>query len=658
MIETQKIDPTTDYSRLFTPFKIGNMEVKNRIVLSPMGTGSSKIDGSKSNSEIRYYEERARGGAGMIILGCQLLTEELAQGSLEGTLEKEHVIPKLTELVEAVQRYGTKVVCQISPGTGRNAFPSMYGEPPVSASPIPAVFDPSVTCHALTVPEIAKIMEQFTNSADIAKKAGFDAIEIHGHAGYLIDQFMSPVWNKREDEYGGSDENRARFARDIIRALRKAVGPNMPIMFRISLDHRFEGGRTLEDSMPLIQLLEAEGVDALDIDSGSYETLDYIFPPAYLGDACMEYVCEMARKHVNIPLLNSGNHTPETAIRLLESGNADFVMFGRPLIADPELPNKLMRGCREDVRPCIRCNEECIGRIVNRLTKLSCAVNIQAAEEQRFKLVKTEMPKKVLVIGAGPAGLEAARVAATIGHQVILVEKEHEIGGQLRVAATPQFKSQLRDLVKWFGVQLNKLKVDVRLNTELQADDSLLDSADRIILAAGALPIEPPILGLDYDNVISVVDAHLHKDLVKGKRIVICGGGLSACDSAIELAQEHGKQVTVIEMRDAVAKDVMFINTISIYRMFDEYGIKQRTNSRVTSIDKVGVHITKLDGSNECIPADTVITAFGMKPDRRLAESIQAKYHAKTRVVGDSDTVGNVGTAVRGGYYAAISLED
>lgn len=646
-----------NYSKLFTPFKIGNMEVKNRLVFSPMGTNSSHIDGTIANDEIDYFEERAKGGVGMIIMGCQFLSQEIAQGSLEGILEHSYVIPQLTTICEAVQRYGVKIVAQISCGTGRNAFPNMLGEPPISASPIPSTFNPDVNCRPMTYDDIQDVMKKFAHSAKLVKDAGFDAIEIHGHAGYLIDQFMSPIWNKREDEYGGSDENRARFPREIVRSIRGAVGPDMPILFRISLDHRFEGGRTLEDSMSLIKLLEEEGVDAIDIDAGSYETIDYIFPPAYLGDACMDYVCEPARKAVSIPILNSGNHTPETAVKLIESGNADFVMFGRQLIADPDMPNKLIEGAREDIRPCIRCNEDCIGRIAGRLTKLSCSVNTRACDEKRFQIITTTSPKNVVIIGAGPAGLEAARVAALEGHKVTIFEKETIIGGQLAAAATPAFKSQLRNLVKWYGVQLEKLGVDLHLGREVSADDEILEKCDKIIVATGAIPLTPPIPGIDGSNVVNVIDAHKNKELLKGENIVICGGGLSGCDSALELATEENKKVTIVEMADAIAKDVMFINAASLIPMLEKAGVKKYTSSKVTSITENGVYIQREDGSTDFIAADTVVTAFGMKKNNSLAEEIKKKYHIKTRVVGDSDKVGKVGTAVRTGFFAALSLD-
>ncbi|BCN29796.1 NAD(P)/FAD-dependent oxidoreductase [Anaeromicropila herbilytica] len=645
-----------NYKSLFTPFKIGTMEVKNRIVMSPMGTNSARIDGTIAEDEIAYFEERAKGGTGMIIMGCQFLNPDLAQGSLEGVLQNTYVIPQLTTVVEACHRWGAKICCQISCGTGRNAFPNMYGEAPFSSSDTPSTYNPNMKCRPLSKEQIKDIMKQFKNSAKIAKDAGYDSIEVHAHAGYLVDQFMSSIWNTRTDEYGGSLENRMRFACEIVESIKSAVGKDIPVIFRIALDHLFEGGRTLEESMEIIKILEAAGVDALDIDAGCYERIDYIFPTAYLGDACMEYVCEEARKHVNIPIMNSGNHTPETAVRLIESGNADFVMFGRQLIADPETANKLMNEHAEDVRPCIRCNEECVGRIITRLSKISCAVNVQVCEEARFKIEEAKSKKNVVVVGGGPAGLEAARVAALEGHKVILFEKEGVVGGQLSAAATPKFKDQLKKLVKWYQVQLEKLGVDVRLNTAVDMNNPALEEADNIIVATGAKPIEVNIKGIDGSNVLNVIDAHKHKERIKGDHVVICGGGLSGCDSALELALEEGKKVTIVEMAEGIAKDVMYINLTSILVKIKEAGINVFTSSKVSEINEQGVVIEKADGTKENIAADTVITAFGMKKDSDLADKIREKYYNKTRIVGDSEKVGKVATAVRSGFYAGLSL--
>ncbi|MEA4946258.1 MAG: FAD-dependent oxidoreductase [Oscillospiraceae bacterium] len=482
---------TKDYSPLFTPFKIGKMEVKNRIVLSPMGHNASLPSGAKAESEIAYYEERARGGAGMIITGCTNLDPVTAQGSHEGLLNTDAGIPSFTALCERVHRWGAKIALQITPGTGRNSYPNEFGEPPISSSATPCFFKPDVLCRPLTVAEIVEIEDRFTVAAGIARDAGFDAIEVHAHAGYLIDQFMSEVFNKRTDAYGGCVENRTRFAREIVAKIKAAV-PDMPVLFRIALDHGFEGGRTFPESRELLKSLEASGIDAFNVDAGSYERLDFIFPPSYMGPACMEYVCDTARSTVHVPILNGGTHDSDTALALIESGKADFAVLGRALIADPELPNKLLNGHREDVRPCLRCNEDCIGRIWNRRTRFSCSVNSRVGYEDTFKLVKTAAPKHVVVIGGGPAGMEAARVAALEGHKVTLFEKDGQLGGNAAVIATASFKNYIRDLIEWYRVQLEKLCIEVHLNTTVTADDPILKTCDQIFVSTGSVPVVPP----------------------------------------------------------------------------------------------------------------------------------------------------------------------
>lgn len=644
------------FEKLFTPYKIGKMEVKNRLVMSPMGTNSAFTNGRKDEQEIDYFIRRAKGGVGMIINGCQMLNEVIAQGSMEGYLDSYSVLPALTSMVDGVHRYGTRIVCQISPGTGRNAFPDTMGRPPMSASAIPSAFDPNVICHALTKEEIDEIMKGTEFAAGLARDAGYDAIEIHAHAGYLIDQFMSACWNKRDDEYGGSAENRTRFAREMVAAIRRAVGKDMPILFRMSLDHRFEGGRTLDESMALLEALDDGNIDAFDIDAGCYETLDYIFPPAYLGTACMDYVCKEARKHTDKVLLNAGTHDPESALGLIESGEADFAMLGRPLIADPDLPNKLMHDHREQVRPCLRCNEFCIGRIWNNHTKLSCAVNPEAMEEVRFHITKSEQPQNVIIIGGGPAGLEAARVAALEGHHVALYDANKRLGGTMRTIATAKFKEKIAQLADYYEEELTRLHVDVHLNTYVTGDEDFLKAADHIIVGTGTKPFTPSIPGIEDKRVIDIISAHKDESQIKGEHVVICGGGLSGCDAALELASEKGKDVTVVEMMDECAKDAMFINKITLFRKLAESHVTLLTNTKVTSIQEDGVHCQTNEGE-KILRADTIISAFGMRPVTDIADKIDAKYHLKTRKVGDLFKLGKIGDAIREGYYAGSTIE-
>lgn len=644
------------FEKMFTPMKIGKMEVKNRFAFSPMGTNSAFTSGRKDDLEVDYFIRRAKGGVGLIVNGCQMLNEAIAQGSMEGYLDSYSVLPSLTSMVDGVHKYGAKIVCQISPGTGRNAFPDTNGNPPMSASAIPSAFLPDVICHPLTKEEIADIMKMTEFAAGVARDAGYDAVEVHAHAGYLIDQFMSECWNLRDDEYGGSFENRARFPREMVAAIRRAVGPDMPIIFRISLDHRSEGGRTLEESMKLLEALDDGNIDAFDIDAGCYDSLDYIFPPSYLGTACMDYVCKEARKHTDKPLINAGNHDPESGLRLIESGEADFASFGRPLIADPDLPNKLMKGLREDIRPCIRCNEFCIGRIWNNHTKLGCGVNAEAMEEARFHIDKTEDPKNVVIVGGGPAGLEAARVAAIAGHKVAIYDKGSRLGGTMRTIATAEFKVKIKELADYFETQLQKLGVEIHLNTTVKGDEDFLEKADVILVGTGTKPFVPNIPGIDSANVIDIMKAHSDESLIKGDNIVICGGGLSGCDAALELAAEKGKKVTVIEMMDEFAKDAMFINKITLFGKLAENGVTLMPGTKVTSIEADGVHVESKDG-NKVVAADTVITAFGMRPVTEVADIIDAKYHTKTRKIGDVFKLGKIGTAIREGYYAGSSIE-
>ena len=647
-------DKKYDYSILWHPIDINKCRIRNRISMSGMGTFTpTTVDQIETESGMRYYEERAKGGIGLIHTGAYFIDEKTAQGGRTLDFSTDKSIPSGTVLTERVHRWGAKIFAQLSCGTGRNGMPQIGERVPISSSENPSFYNPSMICRPLSIEEIEEMMEHWKVAATNAVRMGFDGIQIHAHAGYLMDQFMSEIWNHRTDKYGGSFENRCRFTMETVDAIRSVVGPNFPITYRISLDHRFPGGRTLEESMKILDVLDKCGIDAFDIDAACYETMDYIFPTRYTGEACMAYVCEEARKHLTKPIINTGNHSMESAVELLKSGNADIAQFGRQSIADPQFANKLREGRREDVRPCIVCNEECIGRIFGRLTQLSCTVNPSVGFESYMEVKTVSGPTNVVVIGGGPGGLEAARCAAERGCSVTLYEKADRLGGTFLTIATGDFKWRIPQLIKWYEVQLKKLGVKVVLNTEIGVDDPVLESADAVFVATGSKPVMPAIPGIE--KAIDVEQIHKN-GMPEGKNVVICGGGLSACDTAIEYAAKGDRKFTIVEMLPQLASDVMVVNKISIDRLLNEYGVEQLVNTKVVGITDAGVEVESAEGK-KVLPADVVIGAFGRARSLELADVIQNKYPMKTTIIGDCMKPAKAGSAIREGFYAAMALK-
>ena len=644
-----------EYELLWQPIDINGCRIRNRISMSGMGTFTPTLNEQyETESGLRYYEERARGGIGLLHTGAYFIDSMTAQGGRTLDFSTDKSIPSGTVLTERVHRWGAKMFAQLSCGTGRNGMPQIGERVPISSSANPSFYNPDMICRPLTTEEIEQMMETWKVAAHNAMMMGFDGIQIHAHAGYLMDQFMSEVWNHRTDKYGGSFENRCRFTMETVDAIRSVVGPKVPITYRISLDHGFPGGRTIDESMKILDVLDKCGIDAFDIDSGCYETMDYIFPTRYTGEACMAYVCEEARKHLTKPIINTGNHSMESAVTLLKSGNADIVQFGRQSIADPQFANKLRDGRREDVRPCIVCNEECIGRIFGRLTQLSCTVNPATGLESYMEVKPVTKPENVVVIGAGPGGLEAARCAAERGCSVTVYEKADHIGGTFLTISTGSFKWRMPQLIEWYGVQLKKLGVKVVLNTEINVDDPALAGADKIFVATGSKAIMPSIPGIE--KVIDVEEIH-RNGMPEGKRVVICGGGLSACDTAIEYGEKNeGRDITIVEMQSAIGNDVMVVNKISIDRLLNKYDVKQLTSTKVIGITDEGVEVENAEG-HKVIPADVVVGAFGRGRNLELADAVQIKYPTKTTIIGDCMTPAKAGHAIREGFYAAMSIE-
>lgn len=644
------------YDVLWQPIEINGVTIKNRISMSPMGVSSARQDGNESEAAIDYYVERAKGGVGLIHTGAAFISKALAQGARGFGVDNVYAISNATVLTENIHRWGAKVFIQLSPGMGKNSkLDAGHPAQPISSSENPALFNPSVICRTITKEEIKQAVEDFRTAAQWAVWAGFDGIQIHSHAGYLLDQFLSEIWNHRTDEYGGSFENRCRFSREIIEAVRSVVGPKFPITYRFAVEHKFKGGRTMKEGLQILRELDSYGIDGFDLDVGSYENLDYIFPTRYLGDACMAYVCHEAKKYTNKPIINAGSHTMETAADMVASGDIDIASFGRQCIADPYFANKLRDGHREDVRPCIACNEECIGRVFGRRAQISCTVNPSATFESRMKVTPVNKPVNVVVIGGGPGGMEAARCAAERGCSVTLFDDKDRLGGTFKTIATGSFKHRIRDLLKWYEVQLEKLGVNVVLGKHIDENDDVLESADYIFVATGSKELHLNLPGIDGKKVVSVVDVHKN-GLPEGKRVVICGGGLSACDTALEYAPQ-GRDVTIVEMRDKLGADVMSINAITIMDQLNEYGVKQLVNTRVVGFNENGVRVVGPDGAENELEADVIVTAFGMSANMNLPKAIQYKFPKKTTVIGDCHNPAKAGNAIREGFYAAMSIQ-
>jgi len=641
------------YLPLFQPLTIGSMTLKNRIGMTAMASMLAE-NGRVTDKMIAYFAERAKGGAGMIMtdgFSCNSLSPHPKVPNLYDPL----VLAGLVELVEAVHAGGSKVCIQYGVGGGRNTPDPVTGFA-YSSCDIAPLGMPDKKCTPLSVEQLHQMVEEIRLSSANIKASGADAIVVHAHNGYLLDNFMSSGWNHRTDEYGGDINGRMKFPLEIIEAIRSQVGPDFPVIWRMSLDLGIPGIRDKEETLEILRILEKAGVSAIDTDCGCYETINRIFPDYGLGDNTALYVTDWVKEAgVKLPVWNAGNLTPEAAADAIAAGKLDVALMGRALLADPELPNKLLNGEEDDIRQCIKCNMGCVTRGFMRLCNISCAVNAEAGYELRCAKNKPCTAKnKVVVIGSGPAGLEAARVSAMRGADVTLIEKSSKLGGTARAIATPDWKYRFRKLFDWYELQMKKLGVKVLLNTEVSEDCSILEGADSIFVATGSNPIVPGIPGIDGKNVVNVLDAHLDESLVKGENIVVCGGGMSGCEFAVEMA-EKGRKVTVIDMLPALATDAAMFNGFTLMTKMMTLGVSMLTDTKVKAFSDEGV-VVERDGKEELIPADTAIHAFGISANNSLGKKLMGKYPGRVQIIGDAYKVNCIYDAVHAGYNAAQSL--
>ncbi|WP_054953243.1 oxidoreductase [Flaviflexus massiliensis] len=636
------------YERILSPITIGNLTLPNRVVLAPMGTEMGTEDGRSTPREAAYYGARARGGTALVMTGVNFLQSDLepiAPGLARADTD-EHTAG-LKGIADAIHAEGGLAGLQLTPGLGRNnQYYDEMGMEPVSSSNNPYFFDPERLCRPLETDEIHLIVQRTGEAALRAYEAGFDVIDLHGHTGYLIDQFMSKVWNRRTDEYGGSPENRARFAVECLQAIRENA-PGVTTSFRISVDHKFAGGRTWEETKDLIRALEEGGLDMILCDDGSYEAMDYVFPPYYLGDDCMVSAAARVKTIASIPVGACGNITPESGEKILERGEADLIVIGRGLIADPDIVNKLKEGRAQDIRPCIRCNQLCTGNAFFGKA-IGCAVNPEVGYERERVITPTDTPKNIVVVGAGPAGIEFARVAGLRGHTVNVYDRADRIGGVLLPAATPEFKRELFRMIEWWERQLATIEnVTINLNHEVQPGGDELVGADVIVVATGSHPFVPSTIE-GAENAVDVLAFHEGAEI--GKRVIVCGGGLSGADAALELAID-GHEVIVVEREEEIARDMLMLNRTSLLRELDKHNVQILIGTTVTSILPGGIKAENAYGPVD-LEADTIITAFGLRPATELGEALGTEVIT----VGDCVAPRKVGDAVNDAYAIAFDI--
>ncbi len=641
--------------KLFEPGKIGTLSTRNRVVMAPMGIiGLIEPDGRISQRGIDYYAERAKGGVGLIITGLLLPILDIEFGPLKKLgispvprADSPEVIPRLSELAEAVHDYGAKIAIQLTAGFGRVLDPHMLalmGIETVGPSAVPNVWDPKVITRELTTEEIERIVESFKTAAEIVKAAGIDAVELHGHEGYLMDQFKTSLWNKRDDRYGGDLDGRLRFSLEIIHNIKEKAGKDFPVIYRYAIKHYIEGGRGVEESLEIARRLEKAGVNALHVDAGCYDDWYWPHPPIYQPPGCMVDMAEAAKKVAGIPVITVGRlGYPQLAERVLREGKADFVALGRALLADPEWPLKVREGRLEDIRPCIGCHDGCLGRIVS-FTPLSCAVNPATGNEKEFMITPAEKPRSVLVVGGGIAGMEAARVAALRGHQVTLYEKRDKLGGHLVEGSVPEFKHDLRLLTDYYCTQLENLGVKTELAKEVTPELVQQMKPDVVIVATGSTPVVPDIPGIENDRVVTAIDV-LSGMREAGEAVIVAGGGLVGCETAVYLAQK-GKRVTVVEMLEEILPKVFEANKQYLFKMLAESGVNVLTNTTLARISDEGAIVVDKHHRYEAeLKADTVILALGLDSERDLLKALEGKV-AELYSVGDCKEPGRIMDAV------------
>lgn len=647
---------TKKYPNLCKPIKIGKVTFRNRMFSAPMGGTDITADCCIGRGSTAFYELRAKGGAGAVTISeCMVHPETDGSHAYHLDLSTPGSLSGFTYTADAIRRHGAIPSVELS-HSGQYAGTYLTDKDKKKGmaqyGPSAGVRPDGLEVKELPVDIIADIVKAYGDVAGLAKRAGFEMVMVHGGHGWLINQFLSPYFNHRTDEYGGSLENRVRFAREVLDSVRAAVGEGFPIEFRMSGSELFEGGYTLEDGVEIAKLLE-DKIDLLHVSAGTYQRgFAITHPSMFLPHGVNVYLAEEIKKHIHIPVATIGGlNDPAMMEEIIASGKADIVEMARALLADHELPRKIMSNQDGTIVKCLRCFT-CMAERATTSTR-RCTVNpLIGRELDGTEISKSATPKKVLVAGGGPGGLEAAITAAKRGHQVILCEKTDELGGILKGERAIPFKYEMYELGVTLARQAQDVGVEIRLNTQVTADYVDKEEVDALILAIGSQPIIPPVEGIKNENVVIVNDYYLKKDAV-GESVVVIGGGLAGCEAAIHLAEE-GKKVHLVEMRSEIAVDANIRHRPILLKKVDEL-VTVHTNMKALKITQEGVLCQKEGSLEEMIPGESIICAVGQSALTKEAQTMLdcAPYVAQ---IGDCVCPSTITTAIYQGYHAALDI--
>ena len=683
------------YEALFTPWKVGNVEIKNRIVMCPMGGtslfGWFELTGCGFDKEAaKLFLERAKNNVGLIIPGIAPLRDTFWGKWL---WQNPKMFEDLKEFMDEIHKTDTKLFVQLTAGMGRSWAITELVAPlhknkltrtlikPVldtnhelaSPSPLPSRWDPEITTPEMTVEQIHEIIEAFAKTAKLCKDAGVDGVEIHAvHEGYLLDQFTMEWTNKRTDEYGGSFENRYRFPVEVVKAIKEVCGDDFPVSLRYSVESKVKGfregavpgeeytevGRCMEESEKAAKYLQDAGYDMLNADNGTYDSWYWAHPPMYMPQNCnLEDVAHI-KKFVDIPVVCAGRMEPEEAVRAIAEGRIDGMGVARQFLVDPEWITKLIEDRIEDIKPCICCHSGCFNfssskghantqDLKDTMGLARCALNAETMQSTKHYIAPAKKQKHIAVIGGGIGGMESALVCAKRGHKVTLYEKSGELGGVFIAAAAPSFKEKDRDLIAWYKRELKKYpQIEVKLETEITDVNAL--EADEVIVATGSKANRPPIPGIEHG--IQAVDFLLGKHPV-GENVVVVGGGLTGCEIAYELYLQ-GKHPVIVEMLDDLicTPGICLANTSFLRDFFKANNVPVHLETGVTEIGEKSVTLRDKDGNVFTVDADNVILSVGYKP------APIAKKAKHVHIVGDASQVGNLRTVIWQAWDVCMKL--